>query len=149
MAEHAYWKQDGPDRLEFLRRFIAKLRGGSWQTRLDTGWGHYDLEVSKGPWARLRLTSVTEDLEQGKRVYRFRLERTWSARGWLLFGTATGAVLAAIGWLASSIPLVWALLLVPAALLWYLDDEGMGEHAAFQALLDGAASDSGCVRIDL
>jgi glycosyltransferase involved in cell wall biosynthesis len=143
----AYWTREGPDRLGLLRSFIEQLRTKAWLVRLDTGWGDYDLEIVAGKWSRLRLTSVTEELEQGKRVFRCRLESAWSAQAWMVSLAALAGVALLTFLFAASFPWVWTSILVLPLVLWFLDDESAGWQNAATQLLDETAARCHCVKL--
>jgi hypothetical protein len=94
-----YWSKGGVDRFAFLRAIIARLARDGWQNKLDTGWNEYDAEVFGNRWSRLRLTTVAEELAEGKMIFRCRLRASWSLRALFTFWIALGAELLLIGFL--------------------------------------------------
>ena len=76
--EVTYWSKGDTERLAFLRALLSRLEENHWHVRPDTGWANYDLESLDGRWSRLRLITVTEQLEHGHLNLRCRLEVNWS-----------------------------------------------------------------------
>jgi hypothetical protein len=118
-----------------------------WQTKLDSGWSNYDLEIFGHPWSRLRLTTVTEELEQGKRSFRCRCQSMWSLRAWIVFWAGLGAELSLISYLAPMTPWIWMLLLAAPLLLWHLEEEEQWLRLAVEESLDEAASQLQLVKL--
>lgn len=146
--ELAYWTKEGPDRIGFLQRLIEAAKQQSWPTRLDSGWGAFDLEMGAGQWSRLRLSTVTEELDQGKRVIKCRCRAVWSARAWFLFLALGLGVAALVGWWAESAPWIWTALIALPLAVWFLDEEGLcGKQSLFR-LLDQTAAQSGYLRLN-
>src|SRR5437773_5970920 len=86
-----YWSSGSEDRLSFLNHILSKLGSEGWQYKTDTGWNDHDVEVFGSRWSRLRLTTVTEELGQDKRVFRCRLNAIWSLPARIAFWSACGA----------------------------------------------------------
>jgi len=111
------------DRYQFLQRILARLEQGGWSARTDSGWTSYDIEVFAHVLSRLRLLTVSEELEQGKRTFRCRIRAGWSLSAKLLFGAITGAALITTLAVAQYWPSVWlSLVLIPLA-IWIIEDE--------------------------
>jgi GT2 family glycosyltransferase len=109
----SYWSKSGVDRYRFLRDVAAKLEARGFRVRLDSGWADFDLEIGGTFWSRLRATTVTEELDQGRQNVHCRLQGHWSPAGKLMFGCLLIAQLIAIGVVAPLQPWVW---LVPLTL---------------------------------
>src|SRR5437667_3243989 len=77
----SYWSEGSVDRYSLLQQIMARLRAENWRVKTDTGYNDYDLEIIGSNWARLRLTTVTEELEEGRRIFRCRLKSSWTFRG--------------------------------------------------------------------
>src|SRR5437773_1531208 len=106
-----YWSEGHGDRYALLNRILSKLESEGWQHKTDTGWNDYDVEIFGSRWSRLRLTTVTEELGQGRRIFRCRLKVTWSLPARIAFWSACGAQLVVIGLLSPTFPWIWMLLL--------------------------------------
>jgi hypothetical protein len=111
------------DRLQFLHSILARLDAASWLVQPDTGWTSHDFEVLHSSWIRLRLTTVAEELEMGKRLFRCRLTSRWSLLARILFGLLAGALLLLIILCARDFPLLWFSLLLLPLLGWFIESE--------------------------
>ena len=143
-----YWSEKWLDRYDFLGKIIAALGRAGWQTKLDTGWTDYDVEIFGSRWSRLRLTTVVEYLEASRTLLRCRLHAYWSLRAKVLFWAAAGAEFLAIGIFAEPAPWLWMVLLTLPILAWYLEYERRVLQRLIAALLDQVASASQVVRVD-
>ncbi len=135
-----YWSDPGTDRYLFLSRILDALEAQGWQHKSDTGWSNHDVEIFGNRWSRLRLTTVAEELEGGRKVFRCRLAGTWSLRAWIVFGLIAGAELLLIGMLAPVQHWVWMVLLTLPVLKWFLDYETRSMQHSIAALLDTIAA---------
>ncbi len=139
--EHLYyWSKGNVDRYTFLNVVVAKLDQEQWQTKTDTGWADHDLEIFGPRWSRLRLTTVTEQLDRGRINLRCRLETHWSLSAKILFWMLLGTELLVISLLASIQPWIWMLLLTLPLANWILEHEQLLMQQSIAALLDEAAS---------
>jgi GT2 family glycosyltransferase len=102
-----FWSPGAADRYQFLQRLAAKLQEEGWQWSADAGWEDYDLEISGRRWTRLRVTTVAEELEGGKKVLRCRLRGSWSFLSRLVVGAALGLLLLLGLWLTGRWPWIW------------------------------------------
>ena len=143
----AYWSNTGADRYSLLGRILTKLEREGWQHKTDTGWSNYDVEIFGSRWSRLRLTTTTEELAQGKKVFRCQLNATWSLPARIVFWSVAGAQLPVIGLLAPTQPWIWMLLLSLAALGGWLEQERHRLLLWIAALLDEIATEEKLVRI--
>src|SRR6266516_3388434 len=135
-----YWSTSSEDRYWFLNRILSKLEAEGWQHKTDTGWNDHDVEVYGSRWSRLRLTTVTEELGQRKRIFRCRLKATWSLPARIAFWSACGAELLVIGFLSASYPWLWMLLLSMSIVGWWFDQEKRKILLWISALLDEVAA---------
>ena len=142
-----YWSDGGEDRYAFLNRILSKLEADGWQHKTDTGWSDHDVEIFGSRWSRLRLTTVTEELGQRKRIFRCRLKATWSLPARIAFWSVCGAELLVIGLLAPSHHWVWMLLLSMSVLGWWLEQEKRDMLLWIAALLDEVAAEQKLVKI--
>ena len=143
----SFWSKGDVDRYAFLRRLDAKLAEAGWTRKTDSGWGTHDYELAVSACARMRLTTVTEELELGRRTFRCRLESVWSAPARALFWTAGGIVAALITLLAQIQPWLWmSAMLLPILHGWFETDRRL-LHAATHALIEDAARDCGLVKL--
>ena len=142
----AFWTQDGLDRCTFLRALVARLQKHC-PVRVDHGWGEHDVEISASPWNRLRLVTVTEDLAQQRRMYRCRLEGSWTARTKALFLLTTAAVAGAINVLAETNPWWWMLLVALPFLYWFAEDDKLQLQQHAMATMEELAAESKWSRV--
>ena len=142
-----YWSEGGEDRYAFLTRILSKLEAEGWQHKTDTGWSDHDVEIFGSRWSRMRLATVTEELGQGKRIFRSRLKANWSLPARIVFWSACGAELSVIGWLSSAHPWIWMLPLSICALGWWLEQERRNLLLWIAALLDEVAAEQKMVKI--
>jgi glycosyltransferase involved in cell wall biosynthesis len=144
----AYWSPSHGDRYSLLRSIQGRLEQGAWTYRTDTGWTSYDVEVPAHVWTRLRITTVTQELEQGKKSFRCRIDASWSAPARLLFVAAALTVAALLFTLAHKVPWVWMSLIVLPLILWALEDEKNEHTKHLGALIDEAANEQALVKIE-
>ena len=141
-----YWSTARCDRYKLLSRLLDRLDDEGWQNKPDTGWGKCDLEIFGSRWSRLRLTTVSEELENGFTL-RCRLENTWSLRAtaglWLLCALQ----LVVIGLFARFQPWLWMLLLSLPILSWFLEFEKRATQSQITALLDEVTAEFGLTRM--
>src|SRR6266508_6278016 len=143
----AYWSESGGDRYGFLNRILTKLQREGWQHKTDTGWSAYDVEIFGSRWSRLRLTTATEELAQGRKVFRCQLRATWSLTARIAFWSTAGVELAIIGLVAPSHPWIWMLLLSLAAFGSWLEQEKHRLLLWIAALLDAIGAEQKLVKI--
>jgi hypothetical protein len=107
--------------IEAIRKHFDRI---GWPQRLDSGWDEFDIEIATSRWATAQLTTVHEELSQGRRFFRCRINTrsSWWARLLMsLLGVAcSGAVILFRG----EQPFVWfAFVLLPTALLFVADEQ--------------------------
>lgn len=144
----AYWSDGSVDRFRFLAGVLAKMERAGWIYRIDTGWTAYDLEVMPHIWTRLRLTTVGEDLEQGKKSYRCRIYASWSLPAKILMALALVGVLIVLASLAVAYPWAWMSLMVLPLVLWMIEDEADHQKKALAQLVRSAAGEHSMVEIN-
>lgn len=143
----AYWTKGQVDRFDFLRVILARLEAANWGVRVDTGWTDHDIEVIGHRWCHLRITTVGEDLHQGRRLFRCRLDPRWSLESKLLFWTTAGAVMVIIGLFASVQAYLWLLPMVLPVLVWFLEHEQNLLRAAVAQMLNESATKLGLIKL--
>jgi O-antigen biosynthesis protein len=143
-----YWSQGPADRYAFLKAILAKLDDEGWQVRSDSGWTSHDIEVMGNRWSRIRLTTATEELDQGKRNVRCRLSPHWSLLAKVLLWGALGLELVLVAFLAGIQPWIWMLLLTTPVLYWLLEHEQWSLQESLGLLLDEAAASLGLVKLN-
>jgi GT2 family glycosyltransferase len=114
----SFWSKGGVERYRFLGELTSRLEEAGFQIRLDSGWADFDLEVSGNFWSRLRLITVTEELDLGRRNFHCRLQGHWSLGAKLTLALLLVAQIIAIGIVAPVQPWIWLLpLTLPFAAL--------------------------------
>lgn len=120
LEQVSYWGNQDVDRIDFVKSILEKLDKDGWPNQVDIGWSEYDLEVLGSLWAKLRLTTVTEDYPNGKRMIRCRLKSGWSLHAQITFWSALGLELLIIGVGGRWQPDLWAILLTLPLFAWFL-----------------------------
>lgn len=143
-----YWSKGDVDRYRFLNTVREKLARHACNIELDTGWSGHDLEIAGERWSRLRLTTVTEELELGRKNFQCRLKVVWPLGAILLFWTVVIAEFLAITLLAQEIPWLWLLPVSLPILGWFVSGLGNDFRLATVSLLDDAAECLGLVKLD-
>jgi hypothetical protein len=105
------------------------------------------VEIFGSRWSRLRLTTVTEELAQGHKVFRCHLNATWSLPARIAFWSVAGVELPVIGLVAPSYPWIWMLLLSLAAFGWWLEQEKQRLLLWIAALLDEIGTELKLVKL--
>jgi GT2 family glycosyltransferase len=134
-----YGSDTGADRFALLRTALQDLENDGWQVKLDTGWSDHDAEIYGQKWARLRLTTVAENIGGGQTIVRCRLKAHWSLRATLCFWMVLGAELIAIALLRDRQPWLWMILLTIPLLGWFFEQEKRNLQAIIGVVLDRAA----------
>lgn len=142
-----YWSEGSGDRYSFLQKVLTKLDQQGWQNKPDLGWSEHDVEIFGRRWSRLRLTTVTEDVSGKKKVFRCRLQATWSLRARIAFWSMVGGQFLLIGLLAKVQPWIWMILLTIPVFGWYLEQEKRNLQLLIAALLDEVARQSGFLKL--
>lgn len=142
-----YWSLARFDRYKVLGRLLERLDAEGWQNKPDTGWGKCDVEIFGNRWSRLRLTTVSEELDNGN-IFRCRIENTWSLRATFGFWLFAALQLIVIGLFAPFQPWLWMMLLSLPILSWFLEFEKRRTQADITALLDEVTAEFGLTRLD-
>ena len=140
-----YWAEAHMDRLDFVKKVMARLEAQAWQIKPDAGWSNFDVEIFGSRWARLQLTTVTEPHPGNKLLFRCRLRTAWSLPAMLAIGSMLGFELLVIGF--SNMPLLWWLLLSLPLFAWYLEQEQRDLQRLIATLLDEVARQNGLIKI--
>jgi glycosyltransferase involved in cell wall biosynthesis len=142
-----YWSGAGVNRYQFLATILSELQQAGWIFRADTGWTTYDLEVPAHIWTRLRLTTVTEELDRGAVNFRCRIEGFWSLPAKIICGAVSIAVLVLIAVMAKETPWVWMSLILLPLVCWIFDDEKRERERMLADLIDAAAGKRALVKL--
>jgi glycosyltransferase involved in cell wall biosynthesis len=142
-----YWSDGLVDRYAFLRSLLSRLERDKWQLRADTGWAEYDVEILEARWARLRLMTATEFLENGRLNLRCRLETDWSLASKVAFWMMLTLDVGVSGLVGSTQPWIWMLLLTVPLLGWFLEFQEARLRVAVGTVLDEVAESLRLVKL--
>jgi O-antigen biosynthesis protein len=143
----SYWSRGELDRYSFLGRVLSKLEQHGWSVKPDTGWHTYDAEIAGTPWTRLRLSTVSEDLDQGRRNFHCRVRGAWSLPSKMIFWTALLVQLVASALFARHMPWLWMGPIIAYVIYWFFQDEKQAVEQAIASLLDEEATNQQLVRL--
>jgi glycosyltransferase involved in cell wall biosynthesis len=146
-ATHAYWTDSSLDRFGFIQNVLSKLALVGWTFKTDTGWTTHDLELPAGFWTLLTLTTVSEELGQGKKNFRCRIRSTWSLPAKLVFWGVAGAVALVIFFLAETFPWLWMSLIALPLVAWVFDEQKEEYELSLARLLDTVAQERTLVKL--
>jgi hypothetical protein len=114
----------GIERYTFIEAIRQHFDRAGWQHRLDSGWDEFDIEIATSRWAAAQLTTVHEELSQGRRFFRCRIDTrsSWWTR--LLMSLLVLVCCVAVIFFRDEQPFIWfALALLPMALLFFADEQ--------------------------
>ena len=147
-GELQYWSGSGTERLQFLTRIIEQLDQQGWQSKTDTGWNHFDVEIFGSRWCRLQLTTVAEAHHGGQQLFRCRLATSWSLLAHVAFWSAFLFECLLIGALGESLWWLSFLLLSLPALAWLFRQEQRNLQRILAAFLDDVAKQLQLAKIE-
>jgi GT2 family glycosyltransferase len=142
-----FWSKGDVDRYQFLQAVQKNLERWACTFETDTGWEGHDLEITGSLWSRLRLTTVTEELELGRKNFRCRLEVFWPLRAKLLFWSVVAVELLLITWFAEPLPWLWLLPIALPLLSWFIAEQGRDFRSALISMMEDAARRHDLVRL--
>jgi glycosyltransferase involved in cell wall biosynthesis len=144
----AFWAgRRGFERYDFLDDLLVALKERGLEARMSTEWSRHDLEVANGPWARLWLSTVTEELSEGRKVLRSRLRTAWTLRAVLALGLVLGVVLLATGLVARQSQWIWMSPLVLPLLYFFFENDARRLRRLVMATLLEKSEERGLVLI--
>lgn len=143
----AYWGTGATDRYGFLRLLLSKLDHAGWPCRTDTGWQNYDLEVTGRFWSRVKLTTVSESLDQGRLNVRCRIRGSWSLPAKAVSVLLAAGLAVLIPAFAEQAPWTWLSLSILPLVFWWFDDERRATEEALSLAIDETAKDLALIRI--
>src|SRR5262249_34937331 len=135
-------------RYSFLHAIQSHLTQSGWDFKTDSGWTAVDLEIPTDSWSRLKLTTVTEDLEQGRRTFRCRVQSSWSLPAKVTFGISIFLLLIVIVAFAATVPWLWLALVALPLIAWFFDDNRQEYQRALVGIVDHAATSKKLVKLD-
>lgn len=120
------WSRGDVERYQVLESLKNRLTDDGWMVTEDSGWSNFDLEISRGRLAKVRLVTVHEDLEMGRRNIRCRITTMWRLGTGVLFWAFAVILVLTISVVAQAFPWIWMLLLLlPVAMLFIDNDENV------------------------
>ena len=142
-----FWSDGSLDRLQFLQATLARLDAANWLVRTDTGWTPHDFDVFPSTWIRFRFSTVTEELDMGKKHFRCRLNSRWSLPARILFGLLATGLALILFLFAQAVPWLWFSLVLLPLLGWFFESHASEHKALFTRLLDDTGSAHKMVRL--
>jgi O-antigen biosynthesis protein len=147
-STRGYWTDANVERYAFLQSIGSRLAQAGWSCKTDTGWTNRDVELTAELWTRMALTTVTEELGQGKKNFRCRIRCRWSSLARLVFwGVASGTAVA-VAMFAAAAPWVWMSVIVLPLMAWFFDDTRREYQRGLAAVLDAVAAEHKIVRLN-
>lgn len=143
-----FWSSGTATRYRFLTEILTKLEQAGWDFKTDTGWRPYDLEIPASVWTRLRLTTVSEELEHGEMNFRCRIQGFWSLPSRIAFSAAAAITALLIYSLAHHTPWIWMVLPAVWLVFWFFEDEKEEQQRALLTIIDTAAKEQSLVNLE-
>jgi hypothetical protein len=143
-----YWSDTAMDRVDFVRRILQRLDREGWETKPDTGWNDFDVEILGSRWAHLQLATVTEPHAQGKQRVRCRLRAGWSLSAKVVLCLMLGFDLVVIGFVWHTLWQIWFLVLTVPAFAWYVNHNRRDLQRLIAVVLDDIAQKNGMIKLN-
>jgi glycosyltransferase involved in cell wall biosynthesis len=143
-----YWSDTALDRVDFVRRILQRLDRDGWETKPDTGWNDFDVEILGSRWAHLQLATVAEPHAQGKQRVRCRLRAAWSLSAKVTLCLMLGFELVVIGFVWHTLWQIWFLVLTVPAFAWYVNHNRRDLQRLIAVVLDDIALRNGMVKLN-
>ena len=144
----SFWSEGRVDRYRWLQGILKRWDDEGWQWKPDTGWGEYDAEVYGPRWSRLRLTTVAEEGDGGRKLLRCRLAACSSLRARFVFGTIAGLLFLIVESVAVAGPWVWGLMALLPLGIWRVESEKHLIKRLVAASIETVAGELGLVAVD-
>jgi len=142
-----YWSRGDVERYQLLEKLRDRLTAEGWLVTEDSGWSDFDLELSSSHMAKVRLITVHEDLELGRRNIRCRLTTMWRMGTGIWFWAFTIVLVLTISLFAPSFPWIWMLLLLLPVVMLLIDHEENTVAASTQIHLRHTAEELGLILV--
>jgi O-antigen biosynthesis protein len=143
-----YWSSGNISRYDFVSAILSKLERAGWVFETDTGWTTHDVEIPAHLWTRLRLTTMSEELEHGKVNIRCRIEGFWTLPAKIFAAFVFAAVFVLIALFAETTPWTWMTLPALPLICWMLDDESRSHERTLASVIDLTAKDQALTRLN-
>jgi GT2 family glycosyltransferase len=141
LDEVRYWSERPVDRLAFVSEILRRLDQQGWPNKADIGWSEYDVEIYGSRWSQLQVVTVAEELGSGKCQVRCRLRASWSLQALVAFWAAVGFELVVLGFVRSSVPWLWLMLLTLPLFAWFIRREKRALQSSLVVFLDHLAKE--------
>ena len=139
LGQRYYWSKGDVDRYTFLGKVIERLRRHQWFHNADTGWTDHDIDIVGNRWSHLRLTTVSEELAEGRKNFRCRLLASWTLSAKVIFCCLSVSEVVSIHFAAPFYPFVWLILLTLPVFGWFLEEERRKLQYSIASMLDDVA----------
>jgi hypothetical protein len=136
-----YWNERNLDRTQFLAFIIERLDAQGWQSKIDTGWARYDVQVYGSSWSLVQLLTAGEVLGHGKQLLRVRLAPRGTLFAKAIFWAMLGAETTIIGFLGRAAWWPYLLLLTIPLFVWYLAKDQRDLQRVLAVFLDELAAE--------
>jgi hypothetical protein len=146
-ATITFWSDGSCDRLQFLQGIVGALERAGWTIKTDSGWTSHDVEIFAHLWTKMKLTTVSEDLELGRRNFRCRVKGAWSLPAQLLMLCSLIVVTLVTTTFASDWPWVWMSLVLLPVVLWIIEDQATYDTGLLLTSLRSAAAEKSLTEI--
>jgi glycosyltransferase involved in cell wall biosynthesis len=143
-----YWSDTAMDRVDFVRRILQRLDREGWESKPDTGWNDFDIEILGSRWAHLQLATVAEPHAQGKQRVRCRLRAGWSLSAKVVLCLMLGFDLVVIGFVWHTLWQIWFLVLTVPAFAWYVNHNRRDLQRLIAVVLDDIAQKNGMIKLN-
>ncbi|MBI5774850.1 MAG: glycosyltransferase [Verrucomicrobia bacterium] len=147
-TELQYWFRGPVTRMDFLARILDALDKQGWQSKTDSGWNEFDVEIHGSRWCQLQLVTLAESHGEGKQLFRCRLRTEWSLLAHVTFWAALGFELLLAGTVGRLVPSLWLLLFSQVVLLWFFQRERRSLERIIGVFLDGVAKKMNFIKIE-
>ena len=143
-----YWSDTATDRLDFVHRILERLDREGWETKPDTGWSDFDVEILGSRWCLLQLATVVEPHAKGSQMVRCRLRTGWSLFAKVALCSMLGFELVVIGFVWPMLWQIWFLVLTVPAFLWYVNGNRRDLQRLISVVLDDIARKNGMIKLN-
>ncbi|MFM1769978.1 MAG: hypothetical protein RJA22_2507 [Verrucomicrobiota bacterium] len=142
-----YWGDHRISRIDWIQGLVERLDQQGWPSKTDNGWSGWDIEIFGSRWTHLQLATATEDHAEDKRLFRCRLQASWSLWAMVAFWSSLGFILLIIGVVGREQPWLWMLLLTLPIFGWFIEQEKTNLQRLIAAFLDDIARHRGLTKI--
>lgn len=142
------WSRGNVERFQVLAMLMKRLEEDGWVITEDKGWSDFDIEASIGRVAKVRIVTVHEDLEMGRRNIRFRQNTMWRLGAGVFFWAFAITLVLAISIVGPVFPWIWMLLLLLPVIMLFIEHEEQLLAGHIHAYLQETARELGLVVVE-